>query len=255
MNKKGFSFIEILIVLAVVAVLVAALVPLAVNAIRKSKAVQVAQNLKNLAAGFENKILVDNVPPASLEEIGRNIQDNYGVVYEASNGTWLVVVYYTGKDIDYDTLKTILHDVSQDYISLGSPTVLSGSPSYSDDPGNIYYSYAISTTGGTQEADVEIINIEYAANPEVVHIKNLGTLSVNLIGWKLKDIADHVFTFPNFVLEPGEEVRVYSHVTASSPMPEGENNLKWTGQYIWNNGGDTAYLYDSSGATVTTYSY
>ncbi|ACR79142.1 MULTISPECIES: lamin tail domain-containing protein [Kosmotoga] len=253
--KKGFTLVELLIVLAIIAVLVAALIPPAMNSIRKAKAVQVARNLKNLSIGFENKILVDNVPPLSIDEIGRNIPDNYGVAYEVSNGTWLVVVYYTGKDVDYDTLKTILPDVSQDYVPLSSPTVLSGSPSYSEDPENIYYSYVISIGGGTLEADVEITNIEYAANPEVVHIKNLGTLSVNLLGWKLKDIANHIFTFPNFVLEPGEEVRVYSHVTASSPMPEGENNLKWTGQYVWNNDGDTAYLYDSSGATVTTYSY
>ncbi|AKI97662.1 lamin tail domain-containing protein [Kosmotoga pacifica] len=252
-NNKGFTFIEVLIILIIIVVLVAVLFPSAMNTIRKSKVLQVAQNLKNLSTGFENMVLIDGTPPSSIYEIGRDVQDDYGVVYEENNGIWLVVVYYIGKDVDYDTLKTILPDVTQDYVSLTSPTVLSGSAPYSDDTGNIYYSYVILTTYKAPEANVVITNIEYATNPEIVHIKNLGTASVNLIGWKLKDDSNYfVYTFPNFTLDPGGEVRVYS---GKSPMPEGENNLWWSGRFIWNNSGDTAYLYDSAGATVSTYSY
>jgi len=251
-ERKGFSLVELLIVLAVIAVLISILSITALNTIRKAKAVAVAQNLKTLSMGFENKVLIDCSPPESIYEIGENVVENYGIAYEVSNGIWLMVTYYTGKDVHLSTLETILPDISENFISLTSPTVLSGSAPYSDSEGNIYYSHVIATSYTPSEADVIITNIEYAASPEVVHIKNLGGVSANLIGWKLKDEANHTFIFPAITIDSGEEIRIYS---GHGTMPEGENNFKWSGSYIWNNDGDTAYLYDSAGATVCVYAY
>ncbi|OAA18618.1 type II secretion system protein, partial [Kosmotoga sp. DU53] len=61
MRKRGFSLVELLIVLAVIAALIATITPVALNAIKKAQATKVAQNLKTLASSFENKAYVDGV--------------------------------------------------------------------------------------------------------------------------------------------------------------------------------------------------
>jgi len=83
-----------------------------------------------------------------------------------------------------------------------------------------------------------------------VVIKNYGPDPVNLKGWKLKDRAGHTFVFPDVTLQPGESVYVYSGSGTNT-----DHKLHWGYGAIWNNDGDTAYLYDSSGRLVDTYNY
>ncbi|MGC8819672.1 MAG: competence type IV pilus major pilin ComGC, partial [Fervidobacterium sp.] len=52
--KKGFTLVELLIVLAVIAALMAVATPLALNALKEAKASQVAQNFRNIKAAVEN---------------------------------------------------------------------------------------------------------------------------------------------------------------------------------------------------------
>ena len=86
---------------------------------------------------------------------------------------------------------------------------------------------------------------------EYVQITNLGGSPQDLAGWRLRDRAGHTFTFPSYLLEPGASCRVYTNRDA----PE------WCGfsfrspTAIWNNDGDTAYLYDASGRLVDRYSW
>lgn len=72
-----------------------------------------------------------------------------------------------------------------------------------------------------------------------------------MTGWSLSDIAEHIYVFPSFVLQPGAAVVVHICV--------GEDNaeiLFWGRcSAIWNNDGDTAYLRDASGRDIATYSY
>lgn len=85
---------------------------------------------------------------------------------------------------------------------------------------------------------------------EYVEISNFSGKPVNMTGWKLKDKESHSFTFPNYVLDAGKTIRVYTN----------ENHPEWGGfsfksAAIWNNGGDTAILYNSEGKEVSRKSY
>ncbi|MET9020944.1 lamin tail domain-containing protein [Actinopolymorpha sp. NPDC004070] len=63
-------------------------------------------------------------------------------------------------------------------------------------------------------------------NAEYVVVRNIGTTSVNLRGWTVRDAQRHVYTFGSFTLKRGA--------------------------YIWNNTGDTATLRSGSAATQDT---
>ena len=48
-RKEGFSLVELMIVLAVIAALISTITPIAMNAVRKAEALQVAMNFRVLA--------------------------------------------------------------------------------------------------------------------------------------------------------------------------------------------------------------
>lgn len=52
-KKEGFTLVELLIVLAVIAALLAIVTPVAVNAVARAKATQVASTLRNIAAAAQ----------------------------------------------------------------------------------------------------------------------------------------------------------------------------------------------------------
>ncbi len=106
---------------------------------------------------------------------------------------------------------------------------------------------------------LKIVKINYDAedddnknlNGEWVEIKNTGSTSVNLKGFTLEDAANHKFVFPDFVLNSGKTVKIYSGKgTATS------DSLYWgSSSAIWNNDGDTAYLYDNNSNIIDKYEY
>ena len=107
-RKYGFTLVELLIVLAVIAALIATITPLALNAVRKARASQVAQNMRTLASGFENAVLIDSEAPTDINNIGRDIPSaDYGIAYAASGGEWTVTVY-TKAQADLEAVKEIL---------------------------------------------------------------------------------------------------------------------------------------------------
>jgi hypothetical protein len=67
----------------------------------------------------------------------------------------------------------------------------------------------------------------------------------------LRDEANHVFTFPNYLMEPGQVCRVYTN----EYHPEWCGFSYGSGSAIWSNSGDCADLRDSYGDTVDTYCY
>ena len=87
---------------------------------------------------------------------------------------------------------------------------------------------------------------------EYVEIQNNGSSPVDITGWKLSDEANHTYTFPSFVMDPGKICRIYTN----------QVHQEWcgfsfgqTGSAIWNNGGDTAFLYDKSNEIITQKNY
>jgi len=87
---------------------------------------------------------------------------------------------------------------------------------------------------------------------EYVCLTNKGELAVDMNGWVLRNEKGYTYVFPSFVLEPGKSVRVHTGCGDDT-----ETDLYWckSGTAVWNNKGDTVYLLDSDGNTVTTFSY
>ncbi len=86
---------------------------------------------------------------------------------------------------------------------------------------------------------------------EYVDIQNFSDNPVDMTGWRLEDAAGAKYTFPAFTLGLDAVVRVH--------VCDGQNTsteLFWGRcSATWNNGGDTAYLFDSSGQQVDAFSY
>jgi hypothetical protein len=86
---------------------------------------------------------------------------------------------------------------------------------------------------------------------EYVVIRNDDTTSIQLENWTLSDTANHVFTFPTYLMQSGEVCRIYTNET--HPEWCGFNYMNGTG--IWNNGGDTATLQDSNSTVIDSCTY
>ena len=139
-RKRGFSLVELLIVLAVIAALIATITPVALNAIRKAKATQVAQNLKTLASAVENKAYVDGssalTSTLSISLLARDVKvEDYGAyILPGTGGSYTVSVFYVGADSDFTSVKAVLDNVTKGSITTGT--------------GGFYLSGGLSSTNG-----------------------------------------------------------------------------------------------------------
>lgn len=114
MNKKGFSLIELLIVLVVIASLIAIVTPIALNSIRKAKSTSVANDLKTLSKGFMNYVYTVDEFPEDLNEFARNVDsDKYGITYD-DNGNYVV---YTNKEVNFNEVATLIDVTSSNSLS------------------------------------------------------------------------------------------------------------------------------------------
>jgi hypothetical protein len=86
---------------------------------------------------------------------------------------------------------------------------------------------------------------------ELIEIANVGGQGQQLHNWTLVDVAGHTFTFPDLTLSPGGAVRVWVKSGVNTPA-----DIYWGFQApVWNNDGDTAYLYDAAGGLQDSCSY
>ena len=86
---------------------------------------------------------------------------------------------------------------------------------------------------------------------EFVEVLNDGTEPIQLKGWTLRDEESYTFTFPSFVLGPGEHCRVYTNLY--SPTTCGFSFFRQSP--IWDDDADCAYLQDPLGETISLYCY
>lgn len=86
---------------------------------------------------------------------------------------------------------------------------------------------------------------------EFVEVLNDGTEPIQLKGWTLSDDENYTFTFPSFVLGPGQHCRIYTNLY--SPTTCGFSFYRPSP--IWENDADCAYLKDPLGETISTYCY
>jgi len=88
-------------------------------------------------------------------------------------------------------------------------------------------------------------------NEEYVCFENRGSRAANMSGWHVRDEMSALYIFPAFSLAPGARVRLRSGHGSDTPT-----DLYWgRGQAVWNNDGDTVYLYDTAWNLIDRYSY
>jgi micrococcal nuclease len=89
-------------------------------------------------------------------------------------------------------------------------------------------------------------------NGEWIEIANQGSEPVQMKGYTLKDEANHIYTFGDFTVASGGTFRLYSGRGRDSAT-----ELYWgfSGESVWNNNSDAAFLRDAQGALVDTFAY
>jgi endonuclease YncB( thermonuclease family) len=91
----------------------------------------------------------------------------------------------------------------------------------------------------------------YNLNDEYVTFKNKCNVSFNMTSWKIKDEANHTYTFPTFTFNPLTSFTLYTGSGTDT-----SDKLYWNSDSpIWNNDHDTLYLYDDTNKLILSYSY
>jgi hypothetical protein len=89
-------------------------------------------------------------------------------------------------------------------------------------------------------------------NDEYVVIRNTGTVTINLANWRLHaGDGGQTWYLPSYGLGAGASVRVHTGYGSNG----GGHIYINRGSPVWNNTGDTGYLYDARGALASRYSY
>ncbi len=82
-------------------------------------------------------------------------------------------------------------------------------------------------------------------NAEYVQLKNVGSRTINLYRWYVRDSAGYTYRFAsNFYLPPGYTVTLHTGKATNT-----SSHRYWgLASYVWNNTGDQAHLRMPSGA-------
>lgn len=95
----------------------------------------------------------------------------------------------------------------------------------------------------------------YNLNDEYVTFKNTCSQSIDMVGWTVKDEANHIYTFPDFSLAGDGTVTLYAGSGKDTATELYWSNSGYPCNAIWNNDGDTLYLRDVGGDLVISYDY
>ena len=88
-------------------------------------------------------------------------------------------------------------------------------------------------------------------NEEYVCFQNIGDKTISMTGWQVHDAIDTTYIFSAFELPPQGFVKLHTGAGADS-----STDLYWgKTRAVWNNTGDTVYLYDNSGELIDQYAY
>ena len=79
LNKKGFTMAELLIVVAIIAVLVAISIPIFSAQLEKSRDATTLANLRNAYAEASSKYLTDNTSPVEIAVLSKGTANNSGL--------------------------------------------------------------------------------------------------------------------------------------------------------------------------------
>ncbi len=137
--KKGFSLVELLIVLAVIASIMAVSTPLALNAMRKARATAVASDFKTLSRAISSSMYLGDGIPSSIDSLGRNVSSDYGVAWSDNEGVYDFVIF-TNKEVDTSTLYTLLTNTGAGFPA-GEYEFFPGGAANSDNSKAYYHVY------------------------------------------------------------------------------------------------------------------
>jgi hypothetical protein len=84
-------------------------------------------------------------------------------------------------------------------------------------------------------------------NAEWISLVNTGSKAVNLKGYTIRDASRHTYTFGSTTIA-AKGGRIW--VKTGKGTKSGRNVYWGSGNYVWNNTGDTAYLRKPSGSAV-----
>jgi hypothetical protein len=124
-------------------------------------------------------------------------------------------------------------------------STLVASPAEAANP-TLHFSYAVPNSPYSDTGSNTSLNAEW------VRLKNSSTTHTYVLtGWTIRDRSSHVYKFPTYSLHPGESVTLHTGKGTST-----HTNRYWQrGWYVWNNGGDTAYLRNSAGTQKDSCSW
>ena len=123
--RRGFTLVEMLVVIAIIAVLVSVLIPTATAAMDKAKAATDAANLRSVL-GQADILLLSNSDDDVLEQLKDNVPESKlhpgAKVYVVNNFPSFVDVYYVDGDNYYGL------DYLSDLAANGSSTLSTAQP-------------------------------------------------------------------------------------------------------------------------------
>jgi hypothetical protein len=85
-------------------------------------------------------------------------------------------------------------------------------------------------------------------NGEYASVRNPSSRAIQLRGVTVRDVANHVYTFPSMSLGTGRTVRIHTGSGRNTA-----SDVYWRqSNYVWNNDGDTGTLRNASGTRIDT---
>ena len=141
-NKKGFTLIEMLVVIAIIAVLVSVIIPTVTSATDKAKAATDAANLRSTLGALNSEILINN------ELAEPFIQGMEPTESKLHPGAKLYVVYTVPGIIDvYYVDGTYYYGLEylSDVATNGSSTISTAAPTF--DTGYTWYEVGVGIVG------------------------------------------------------------------------------------------------------------
>jgi hypothetical protein len=86
-------------------------------------------------------------------------------------------------------------------------------------------------------------------NGEYIRICNVSLNPVELTGFAIQDEKKHRYVFPTGSLRPGYTA-LLSSGPGSTTVRQGQYRFHWNTGPVWNNTGDTAFLFDPNGNQI-----
>ena len=119
---------------------------------------------------------------------------------------------------------------------------------YTPKAGDVQFTYVVYNPPGTDTSSNTQLNKEY------VRLTNKTKAAINLKGWTVRDRAGNVYTFATtFSLSANASAWV---LTGKGTNNKPVNHRFWgRTTYVWNNGGDAAYLRSNTGKAIDSCSW